>query len=190
MTSPVFVSVKALAEEAGLDRSSARKALKRAGFQLHHRRLADSANQKAACLTEDDAELFLAMRREAGHQPGVKRSVENPSAQDAGSFYVIALAPGCNSDLKLGFSESAERRLSEHRTAAPRAVLLGSWPCRRGWEQTAIECITAEGCTYLGGECFNFSDPAGAVTKAEAFFALMPSPGYRPALDEASPLNT
>jgi len=185
-----FVSVKALAEETGLDRSSALKAIKRANLPLHHRRMEDSANQKAACLTAEDAALFLTLRREGGHQPGIKRGVENPSASDHGFFYVIALVPGHTSHVKLGFSENVQRRLVEHRTAAPLAQVMGSWPCERGWETVAIRSITAQGCTYLGGECFDFADPAEAVMRAEAFFALLPAPGFTAPLSEISPLNT
>lgn len=183
-----FVSIKEIASQVGLDRSSALKAIKRAGLRLHQHRFSDSGSQRAACLTQADAQLFVSMREQGGWQPGAKS--DGSAASDVGVFYAIALAPGLTPDIKLGFTEDATRRLAEHRTAAPRAQLLGSWPCRRSWEGTAISSVTRSDCTFMGGECFAFADQGLAVERAAAFFALLPNPDFQPALDDASFLNT
>ena len=191
MTTHHFVSIKAIAERLGLDKSAALKAVKRAGFTPVKHRTPDSGNQAAACLPESEADLFVAMREQGGSTPGVKRNLDgNCTANDAGEFYVIELVPGYTGDVKLGFSESTGRRLQEHRTSAPRCRVLGTFPCLRGWEKTAIASITRNGCQQIGPEAFVYTDVREALVAAEAFFALMPEVGYRPELAEESPLNT
>jgi len=36
--------------------------------------------------------------------------------------------------VKIGFADSVEKRLAEHRTAGPTAKLLKAWPCKRSWD--------------------------------------------------------
>ena len=186
-----YVSIREIADRIGIDRSNTLKAVKKAGFTPIKKRTPDSNNQPAACLSMSDAEMFIALREQAGHVPGKKRIVDAGStANDVGEFYVIELVPGYTGDIKFGFSESARRRLMEHRTAAPRCVIRRSFPCLRGWERTAIARITRSDCQQVGPEAFVFDSVELAIARAEAFFNLMPHVSYRPELAADSPLNT
>jgi hypothetical protein len=43
--------------------------------------------------------------------------------------------------------------LRQLRCSAPYIQVMKTWPCRRLWEKTAIECVT-EGCERLHTEVF------------------------------------
>jgi hypothetical protein len=106
-----------------------------------------------------------------------------------GVFYVIQLVPELDSRrLKLGFAESLEQRLVQHRTAAPTAKVLQAWPCKRSWELTAIDALTSVGCRLILNEGFECDDPDALVQRGEAFFRMLPLPTERPPLSESSPL--
>lgn len=168
------VSVKRLARMIGLDRSSALKYLKRLGVRPEMRRTTDSANQLAATITSDEAECVLRMRREAGFVIG--DGISPPPAAD-GYFYAIQLVPELEPGrIKLGFAGRVEERLQQHRTAAPTAIVLATWPCRRVWETAAMDAATQSGCQAVGTEVFDFGDIDDLLDNAGRFFEAMPSP--------------
>jgi len=69
---------------------------------------------------------------------------------DTGVFYLIqlepTLAPG---RFKVGFASIMNERLRKHRCSAPFATIIATWPCRKLWEQTAIDCVTADVNKYI-----------------------------------------
>ena len=165
-----FVSIKELAELLGLDRSNTRKCVKKLGYEFHKRRTADSRSQLTLCLTKTEADEILAKRAEAGYL----RSSAITSG-DVGFFYVIQLVPELDPKrVKLGFAENVEQRLSQHRTAAPTAKLLKSWPCRKVWEQTAIDALTRDGCRLILNEVFECDDQESVIQRGNVFFASLP----------------
>jgi hypothetical protein len=92
--------------------------------------------------------------------------------------------------LKLGFAESIDQRLLQHRTAAPTARVLHAWPCKRSWELTAMDSLARVDCRLILNEVFECDDPEALVDRGEAFFTLLPQPNTRVPLAESSPLNS
>ena len=93
---------------------------------------------------------------------------------DIGVFYLIQLEPDHDpSRFKVGFASTMNERLRQHRCSAPYAKVMGSWPCRRLWEQTAIDCVTAD-CEKIHTEVFKTADIENVKTKCFNFFNLMP----------------
>ncbi len=181
-----YVSLKSLAEELGLDRSNMRKYVLKAGLEPHKRRTPDSANQLTLAITPDEAQFIRAKRREEGYD---KRSVV--VSTDIGVFYIIQLVPELDPRrLKLGYADNIDNRLSQHRTAAPTATVSKSWPCKRTWESTVMDALTAKHCRLILNEVFECDEPDTLMRFADTLFDLLPNPKERPPLSDHSPHNT
>jgi biotin operon repressor len=171
-TTSDFITVCQLATELGMDRSACLKAVKKAGVDIHMRRPTGARGQKAASLTTEQAEAFRALRREQGFAVG--RSKGEAVRSKDGSFYAIAIVPDLDARrVKLGFAESVKTRLLEHQTAAPTAVLLRAWPCRRSWETAAIAALTRSGAKLIRNEVYEIGDVDAMLETGDAFFAMV-----------------
>jgi hypothetical protein len=180
-----YVSLKQLSEEIGMDRSHARRYVLRFGIQPHKRRTPDSQNQLTLAVTVEEAEAIRAKRREDGFLGESKRLTK-----DVGEFYVIRLVPELDSRrVKLGYADDLASRLAQHRTAAPTAVVIKSWPCKRAWEITVMDCLTASGCRLILSEVFECDDFEGLLKRGNALFGLLGDPAIRTPLSEVSPHN-
>lgn len=169
-----YVLLKDLAAELGLDKSNARKYIMKAGISMFKVRTPESRGQLTLALSPEDAETIREMRQSQGYVMG-KRSGHVVGGDDVGQFYVMQLVPELEEGrVKLGFAKDPEARLASHRTAAPTAMLLRAWPCRRCWEYAAIASITREDCEALSGEVFRTFALGSLVNRGDEFFALMP----------------
>lgn len=93
---------------------------------------------------------------------------------DIGVFYLIQLEPTHDPDrFKVGFASTMDDRFRQHRCVAPFSKIIATWPCRRLWEQTAIDCVTAD-CEKIHTEVFKTKDIEDVKHKCNQFFALMP----------------
>lgn len=91
-----------------------------------------------------------------------------------GRFYIIQVDPTAHPNrLKFGYSDDPWRRLREHRTAAPKAVLLDEWPSKRSWEPCIIDALTCS-AVPVGGEVFDAGDVYAVWAKAQKLFDLLP----------------
>jgi hypothetical protein len=181
-----FVSLKQLAQELGMDRSHARRYVLRHGITPHKRRTQDSQNQLTLAVSNDEAQSIIAKRREEGFLGSTK-----PVAKDVGVFYVIRLVPELDPRrIKLGFADDLGSRLAQHRTAAPTAVVVKSWPCKRAWEGTLMDCLTGVGCRLILNEVFECDDVDALVARGDSLFELLPTPEAKAPLADASPHNT
>ena len=170
-----FITVPQLAIEIGLERSTCLRAIKKAGFSTHFRRLAGSRGQRITALTTEQAASFRALRCEQGYPPTPIESGHKGIRATSGSFYAIAVAPDLDAHrIKLGFTESINARLLEHQTVAPTAVLLRSWPCQRSWETAAIAALTAIGAQIIRNEVYVIENVAMMLERGDVFFAMMP----------------
>lgn len=184
MDSNGFVSIQELAQRLGMDRSHARRYVLKLGYSFHKRRTADSGRQLTLCVTEFEAGEIAAHRANQGFTASTVVVVS-----DVGVFYVIQLVPELDPRrLKLGFAESLEQKLAQHRTAAATARVFQAWPCKRSWELTAIDALTAVGCRLILNEVFECDDPDALIQRGEAFFRMLPLPTERSPLSESSPL--
>jgi hypothetical protein len=137
-----FVTLKDLAAEFGIDHSNVRKYVRKLGIATQRRRTPNSRNQLTDTLTQEEAECVRAKRREEGFLGSMK-------AVDAavGVFYVVQLIPELDSSrIKFGYADDMSTRLGQHRTAAPTARVLKTWPCKRSWESTIMDALAACDC--------------------------------------------
>lgn len=185
MVSDDYLSIKDLAKRLGMDRSHARRYVMKLGYSFHKRRTPDSGSQLTLCVTNAEADEIVSLRADKGFTASTVVAIS-----DVGVFYVIQLVPDLDPKrLKLGFAESLEQRLSQHRTAAPTARVLRAWPCKRPWELTAIDALTREGCRLILNEVFECDALDTLVKRGDAFFSMLPAPDVRAPLASASPLN-
>lgn len=181
-----FVSIKNLAKLLGMDRSHARRYVMKLGYSFHRRRTPDSGSQLTLCVTGAEANEIASQRQDKGFLASTVVAIS-----DVGVFYAIQLVPDLDPKrLKLGFTESLDQRLSQHRTAAPTARVLRTWPCKRSWELTVIDALTCEGCRLILNEVFECDDLDMLVKRGDALFSMLPAPDVRAPLASTSPLSS
>jgi len=184
----VMVSFKELAARLRMDRSHANKYAKKAaaklGIQIGQWRDPTANNQVVLAVTEQDAERIVEYRRSQGFLESDK-----VPATDTGLFYVVQLVPELDpSRIKLGFTTDMNERLSQHRTAAPTSAVLKTWPCRRAWETTVIDCLVCAGCKLILNEVYECPDIAALLDRGDELFQLLPDPRDSVDLSDGSPL--
>lgn len=183
MESEEFVSLKELAETIGLDRSNTRKFVLKLGIKPHKRRTPDSRNQLTLAVTKEEAERIIGDRETKGFTSSA-RIVES----ETGLFYIIQLVPELDPRrIKLGFALDLNDRLAQHKTAAPTATVVKSWPCRRAWELTVMDSLSATNCRLILNEVFECDDLDALLRRGDKLFALLPAPARKRDLSEHSP---
>ena len=162
------VLIKAIAEKLGIVKEYALRLAKKHGFEIHYGR------RNVASISKADAEKLIREykpRRSAREALGDERS----ALDGFGYFYLIQLIPEEIPDrIKIGYTDSLDQRLSDHRATNPTLKLVKSWPCKRAWENAALASVTRDGCTHIGGEVYS-GDVEGFTERGDAFFALMPT---------------
>ena len=167
---PEYVSMKELGRRLGPDSSSARKFVVKNGYESFRQRTPDSGNQRALVVTAEDAEAIVKARAEEGFLA----SEHNGVPSEHGVSYAIQVVPDLDPHrVKLGFASTITERLAQHRTIAPTASVLKTWPSHRAWEQAAMDSLT-RGWHVIGGEVYECSDLDELRDRGDAFFALMP----------------
>ncbi len=171
-----YVLLSTLASEWGIDKSNVRKYVKRHGYDFMRVRGDDRTHQAVLALKTEDAELIREARLHEGHSNGdSSRPVEN----GLGVLYVVQIMPDADPQrIKLGYASDASRRLASYRTVSPTAAIVKTWPCRVTWERAAIDSLTAEHCTLIGGEVYVGTNIEGLLQRGDTFFACMPSPQH------------
>lgn len=167
------VPIRKVAEEMGVNKDYALRLVKTRSEQLGLK--PQFGKRNAVYLTRSDADRLI-----KDYEP--RRTKPTTDGRPAlrtegfGFFYVIQLHPhDLPNRLKIGYTDSLEVRLSDHRTTAPTLKLVKSWPCKRTWEDAARASITRRECKHIGGEVYD-GDVHLFVQHAEAFFAVMPQP--------------
>lgn len=189
---PDYVPIMEIAETIGVDPTTVRRILKKHGEELEisvERVKSKARNGRwVDCLSMDDRNRFIDFYENI-------RSVSKPSSAEEvspsrfGFFYIIQLVPEALPDrVKIGYTDDLDKRLNEHRTSAPTAQILGSWPCKRSWDQAAMDCITREGCKLVMNEVYE-GDIEGFINRAKSFFEQMPDPKIQTPLSKYSPLK-
>lgn len=180
-----MVGIQEIAKRLKIDSATVRRLIAREADSLTltlHRGKGDKL-----LLSCHDADRLIASY-ESRRGP-VQADTEDSSKYDRfGFFYLIQLVPeALPNRIKVGFADNVEKRLAEHRTAAPTAKLLKAWPCKRSWDYAAMDSITREGCKLVLNEVYE-GDVNGFVARGDAFFAVMPDPDIERELSEFSPL--
>jgi len=140
------------------------------------------------CLTVDDANIFINYLESRSDNADLELN-EGLFFRCYGYFYIIQLIPEFSSErVKIGFADDVNKRLIEHQCSSPTAKILGIWPCKRAWDQAAMDSITREDCTLVMNEVYE-GDIEKFLKRANDFFEKMPKPENKINISEYSPLN-
>lgn len=166
-----FVLLVDLANEFGIDRSSARKWVIQNGVEfIKVRGGKENGYQPMIAVSNEDAETLRELRGSYG-SPHL-----TPNSEGNGQFYIIQTIPDIFPNrIKFGFTTNVESRLKSYLTITPTASVLQTWYCKPEWERAAIDSISRIGCTPVGVEVFDCGDIDELLKRSDAFFALMPS---------------
>lgn len=173
-----LISVIDLGTELGILKQSIFKILNRLGIQPAKRLGANSRGQIIAFITQEEArrvsEYVVPRRSSIGPNDQPSSGIAESLLNERGVFYLLALEPKSDpSRFKVGFAATLPDRLRQLRCSAPFAEVIATWPCKRLWERTAIDCA-AEGCERLHTEVFRAASLEEVRAKCDRFFALMP----------------
>ena len=175
------ISVKDFAHQNGLLRQTVFKAIKRLDITPEiERGDAQHRGQSIAFITQEEASRVLEVlstgRRMQSRANGTEGEPTEAALYDVGVFYLLRLEPQHDPHrFKVGFASNLAERLRQHRCSAPFTEVIKTWPCRRLWEKTAIECVTVN-CERLHTEIFRAQAVADVEDRCNQFFNLMPSP--------------
>lgn len=167
------ISVIEAAKQIGYGKQGVFKLLKRLGIETVRSHSPEHNGQAIAYISMDD---FTRLQNDVAI-----RSVSESDADstdtilgDSGFFYLIQLEPEHDPGrFKLGFANNVGERLRSHRCSAPFSTLVKSWPCKRVWERTAIDCVT-QNCEQLHTEVFRTDSMDAVIAICDRFFDLMP----------------
>lgn len=180
-----LVPLRLLARELRVDRSHFRRYVLRLGITPHKRHTPDSGKKLVVTVTAEEADRIRAARREQGYELEIGEADET-----VGVFYVVQVVPELDPNrVKLGFADDANMRLAQHRTAAPTATILKTWPCKRSWEFTVIDSLSAAGCKLILNEVYECCNLARLLAHGDQLFGLLPDPRKLVELSEVSPNN-
>ncbi len=180
-----LIALQDIATELKLEITTVRRLLAREAENLNitiHRGKSDKV-----FLDRADADKLIAYHQ-ARRGPIAPNSTESSAYDRYGYFYLIQLIPEIMPNrVKIGFADNVEKRLTEHKTAAPTAKLIKSWPCKRSWDYAVMDSITRADCKLVLNEVYE-GEIEAFVKRTDDFFALMPKPDNEKPLSEHSPL--
>ena len=164
-----LISVPQAAKRLGIHKATVFKVLKRLRIKAEKARSSEGHGQLTSYITESELE---AVRESLAASP---QSVVESDSSLWGVFYLLQLEPQLDPGrFKLGYAASIDDRLRSHRTVAPLAKLIETWPCKLLWEKTAIESIS-RGYERLYTEVFRAPSIDEVVARVEEFFNVMPA---------------
>lgn len=173
------IAIVDLADDLQVRKQRIFKILPRLGIRPTQQRDATRGNQNVATVSITEA---ATIRAEILPSPNAAEAENSQpvgslaafASDDIGFFYLIQLEPDHDPGrFKVGFTMDLDARLRKHRCAAPFAQYVKSWPCKRVWERTVIDCVTS-GCERLHTEVFRVAPLEQLVGRAQSFFAIMP----------------
>ena len=168
MADEELISIIDIAEIHGKRRQSLHKIVSRLGFNVVKKKSDKGRGQSINHITAADYEVLKK------HLQRVVKSAAETAIVGSGAFYVIQLEPQLDPGrIKVGFTENLDERLRSHRTSAPFAEIVASWPCKSLWERTAIECVT-QSSEQLYSEVFRTESIGNLIERGNCFFDLMP----------------
>jgi hypothetical protein len=173
-----MVSVIDVARELGKRKQTIFKVMRRLGISAVKRRDTSKRNQDVSYITRSE---FDRIRAELGSQNNASAPDDNGLPENGfysaelGVFYLIQLEPTHDPQrFKVGFAANMPDRLRAIRCSAPFATILKTWPCRRLWEKTAIDCVCA-GCEQVHTEVFRANCVDEVIARCDRFFEMMPA---------------
>lgn len=191
---PEYLTLDEVAEMIGVEVTAVRRALKviRSSAEIEILKgKVPGRSRRALCVSDSHAHLIVEhFNARQSYNALASSSVPqvNLVARGYGFFYIIQLVPELLPNrVKIGYTDSLDIRLREHQTAAPTAKLIKSWRCKRAWDQAAMDSITQSDCHHVMNEVYE-GDINAFVSRADAFFKVMPSEKSAVPLSQHSPL--
>lgn len=183
-----YRTYREIADELGVSIDTIRRNVESQKNELNlepiKRKTPSSKGALVACLSSDDAENLIRYYKNRGN---TKSELNNN--RNYGFFYLIQLIPEFQPNrVKIGFADDVKKRFKEHQTSSPTAKLIGYWPCKRAWDQAAMDSIARTDCKYVLNEVYE-GDIEEFKKRAEEFFAIMPDPTTKIELSDYSPLK-
>jgi hypothetical protein len=161
--------VREIADELGRAKSHIHRVVGRLGIEIVKQKGEHTRGQVAHFIRAEDYPKILEHLT-----PSSDEESNHEAVHGTGSFYLISLEPDLDPGrFKVGFGADVNERLRRHKTSAPFARVIKTWPCRGLWEKTAIDCIS-QGCERLHTEVFRAQDIGEVLRKGDSFFGLMP----------------
>lgn len=176
-----MISVIDVATHLGKRKSTVFKVMKRLHIEATKRRSPSNGNQLVACITKADFQRIICEWM-GSTTPSQSDASERQGdgdlwSSEQGVFYLVQLEPTHDPGrFKVGFAANMMERLRALRCSAPYATVLKTWQCRRLWERTVMDCVTA-GCERVHTEVFRTNSLEMIAHRCEQFFALMPEIG-------------
>ncbi len=171
-----LIAVRDVATEHGKRKQTVFKVIKRLGIETTKQRAATGKNQVVAYITQDDYQRLIAelLVIDSSTESEGSDAAEVITSFEVGVFYLVQLERDLDPGrFKVGFAANLPERLRHLRCSTPFAAVVNSWPCRRLWEKTAIDCVSA-GCERLHTEVFRTASLDEVISKCDGFFAIMP----------------
>ena len=189
-----YLTFDQVAEMVGVEVTAIRRAVKIIQFSTGIEILKGKVigrSRRALCVSDNHANLiiehFVSRQSQIALVSNLAPSV-NLTAGGYGFFYIIQLVPELAPNrVKIGYTDNLETRLKEHQTSAPTAKLIGAWSCKRAWDKAAMDSITRLNCHHVMNEVYE-GDIEAFVSRAYAFFEVMPSKDLKIPLSPHSPL--
>jgi len=165
-----LISVIEVAKNLGKHKAYIFKILKRLRIDSVKQKSSDAKGQKIAYITTDEYERVKKYITDSQNY-----SNDSSNQSDIGGvFYLIQLEPNFgHGRFKVGFATSINERVRKYKTIAPFVKVLKTWPCKSGWEKTAIDCVS-QGCEKLYTEVFRTNSIDEVLMRCEEFFGTMP----------------
>ena len=170
MTDCSVISLKTVAKLIGASRTQATRYVRSLNIVPQMRRTPDAGNSHA-CLTvtQEECDFIVKNRKDDGF-------LESSQSSDniVGQFYILQVIPEfCAWRVKLGYADNVQSRITHHKTSAPSAQLLKTWPCERFWEKTVIDHALRCDHDKIGVEVFEFHDLDALVVRLDVLFTAL-----------------
>jgi hypothetical protein len=173
------ISVIDAAKQLGQYKQTILKIIKKLNIATIKQRHSEHRGQAISYITPEDLTrlaTYFSNNKKSLDEVAIDHSNEI-DLSDTGVFYLIQLEPNHDPGrFKVGFATIIDERLRKHLCSAPFSTVIGTWPCRRLWEQTAIDYVTAD-CEKIHTEVFKTNTIESVKIKCEQFFSLMRNNG-------------
>ena len=172
-----LISVIDVAVHHGKQKQTVFKILRRLGIKTVKIRKEANKNQLVAYISQDEfRRVSEEMARLSAPQVLSSEEGEDFVSSEKGLFYLVQLEPELDPcRFKVGFASNMSERLRALRCSAPFASVIKTWPCRRLWEKTAIDCVSVN-AEQIHTEVFRAVAISDVIKQGDALFGLMPPP--------------
>jgi hypothetical protein len=172
------ISIRDVAAELGTRKQAVFKVMKRLGIAATQSRDPSRGNQLVGYVTRAEFQrignAFNRRGDSEAHDLGTAGNADGFISSEIGVFYLVQLEPELDPcRFKVGFAANLQERLRALRCSAPFAKVIETWPCRRLWERTAIDCVT-DGGEQLHTEVFRTTCLEQTTERCRRFFGMMP----------------